>query len=108
MVGVKLDKIIRSDDWELKIYFRRYGSPIEYQHGVLRHRGRLVRGQTVGDEMDTPLGQLRYYGFEQHFPVDPTGWHFADRRRICRSWSEALASLRGRTSLTSEEQQRAE
>jgi hypothetical protein len=86
MVSMKLDKIVRSDDWELKIYFRRYGSPIESQHGVLRHGGRLVRGRAAGDETDSPLGRLRFYGFTQRFPVDPTGWHFADRRKIAYSW----------------------
>jgi hypothetical protein len=92
-VTVKPDKVIRAGEWELKIYYRRC-TPIEYQHGVLRRRGRLVRGRCAGQEIDTPLGLLRYYGQEETCFLTPTGWNFADRRQIRRSWSEGLAAGR--------------
>jgi hypothetical protein len=89
------DRVFREGAWELRIWYRRRSTPIEYQHGVLYHDGRRVKGAGPGYELDTPLGRLRYFGSKQTgFAADlaPTGWNFADRR-VGSSWSEGLQKV---------------
>ena len=85
-VGVDMsqpaEKILRAEAWELQIWYRAKGSRSEGQHGVLLHDGDAVKGSTVGEEMDTALGKMKYYGTRPGVLWNPSGWHFADKSLI--------------------------
>jgi hypothetical protein len=79
---------IVSGDWVLNIYYRFRGSKSEGQHGRLFHNGELIEPQQVGEIIDTDLGQMKYYCRleDMELPWEPTGWNFADRKKILLSW----------------------
>jgi hypothetical protein len=75
-------KVLREGGWELQIWYRAKGSRSEGQHGVLLHDGKTIKGVTVGEELDTALGKMKYYGTAPSVPWNPSGWHFADKGLI--------------------------
>lgn len=81
-VSQPADKVLRAEGWELQIWYRAKGSRSEGQHGVLFQNGKLIKGATVGEEMDTALGKMKFYGDAPAVMWDPSGWHFADKSLI--------------------------
>ncbi len=76
------DKVLRAEGWELQIWYRAKGSRSEGQHGALFQHGKAVKGATVGEEKDTALGKMKFYGNEPNVMWEPSGWHFADKSLI--------------------------
>jgi hypothetical protein len=76
------EKVLRAGAWELQIWYRAKGTRSEGQHGVLLRDGKIVKGSTVGEEMDTALGKMKYYGTQPGVLWNPSGWHFADKGLI--------------------------
>jgi|GEM_PF-2472957 len=83
------DKVLRAGEWQLHITYRAKGSKSEGQHGVLFYRGEPVHGSRVGEERDTALGRMKYYGEKQGLPWLSTGWNYADSSKIRHSWQDS-------------------
>jgi hypothetical protein len=81
-VSQPADKVLRQEGWELQIWYRAKGTRSEGQHGVLLQNGKEIPPGNVGDEMDTALGKMKYYGATPGVLWDPSGWHFADKSLI--------------------------
>lgn len=81
-ISTPSDKVLRAEGWELQIWYRAKGSRSEGQHGVLFRNGKPVEGSTIGTEMDTALGKMKFYGNAPEVLWEPSGWHFADKDLI--------------------------
>lgn len=81
------DKMLTQGKWELHIFYRNQGTRSEGQHGVLLYEGKELEAGSVGEEKDTDLGRMRYYGPESEVAVPwaPSGWNFSDRGKILPS-----------------------
>ena len=54
--------------------------------GFLLKNGNLVSpGETVGEEVETDLGKMKYYGMNAMPMWEPEGWLFAEKGEIPRS-----------------------
>ena len=84
------DKIIKEGSWELRIFYRNKGTRSEGQHGILFYEGNPLEGTVLGEERETDLGLMKYYGPENSkgVPWAPTGWNFADKGTIKPSWQD--------------------
>ena len=71
------DRILKKGGWELQIFYRFAGTRSEGQYGKLLHDGKLVAGKE-GQELQTDLGTLKYYGEKAVHLWLPTGWNFKD------------------------------
>ena len=76
------NKVLREGAWELQIWYRAKGTRSEGQHGVLYHKGKLVKAAAVGKELETSLGKMKYYGVSPDVAWEPSGWHFANKNLI--------------------------
>jgi WD40 repeat protein len=76
------------DGWELVVTYRLKGSRSEGQHGTLFHDGKARENGTVGELIDTPLGEMKFYGTVVAVPWATTGWHFADPKKIKKSYAD--------------------
>ena len=90
------DKTLKKGSWELQIFYRNKGTRSEGQHGVLLYYDKPVQGTVVGEEKDTELGRMEYYGpeNEKQVPWAPTGWNFADKGNIKPSWQDKDEKVR--------------
>lgn len=84
------DKVLVQGEWELRIFYRNQGTRSEGQHGALLFEGKEVEAGSVGEEKDTDLGRMRYYGPESEVSVPwaPSGWNFSDPGKIPPSWQK--------------------
>lgn len=84
------DKVLGQGKWELQIFYRNQGTRSEGQHGVLLYQGKELTAGSVGEEKETDLGRMRYYGAESEVAVPwaPSGWNFSDRGKIAPSWQK--------------------
>ncbi|WP_339137674.1 MAG: hypothetical protein WGN25_06170 [Candidatus Electrothrix sp. GW3-4] len=75
---VKPDTLFQEGGWQLRLSYRAVGTRSEHQYGTLSYKGEVVHGQELGEEKDTDLGLLRYYGESpsEMSPWERTGWHF--------------------------------
>jgi hypothetical protein len=82
-IGVNInqpaEKVLRAGAWELQIWYRAKGTRSEGQHGVLLRDGKIVKGSTVDEEVDTALGKMKYYGTQPSVLWNPSRWLFADK-----------------------------
>ncbi|MBJ6610567.1 MAG: hypothetical protein JG718_09435 [Candidatus Thiothrix moscowensis] len=76
------DKVLRAEGWELQIWYRAKGSRSEGQHGVLLQGGKAIKGKSTGEELETALGKMKFYGEVPTVMWEPSGWHFADKTLI--------------------------
>jgi hypothetical protein len=87
----KSDRIFRKGDWELQITFRAENTRSEGEHGELFFKGRKLTAKAVGEEVETDLGKMKYYGdadrIEHQWEL--SGWNFADPSRIESSREKA-------------------
>ncbi|RWX48524.1 hypothetical protein VT99_10845 [Candidatus Electrothrix marina] len=74
----KSDTIFQEGEWKLHLSYRAVGTRSEHQYGTLTYKGEVVHGRELGEEKDTDLGLLRYYGESpsEMSPWERTGWHF--------------------------------
>ena len=72
------------DNWILHITYTLAGTRSEGQHGELSHNGRSQQPTHEGQELDTPLGRMKYYLHPDNatLPFEITGWNFADHSLI--------------------------
>jgi hypothetical protein len=84
------DKVLSQGKWELQIFYRNQGTRSEGQHGVLVYQGKVVEAGSVGEEKETDLGRMRYYGPESEVAVPwaSSGWNFSERGKIAPSWQK--------------------
>ena len=76
------NKVLREGAWELRIWYRAKGTRSEGQHGVLYHNGQMVKAAAVGKQLETSLGNMKYYGATPAASWEASGWHFADSNLI--------------------------
>jgi len=74
-------KLIGKDGWYLVITYRAKGTRSEGQDGKL-YRGLVPIPGVSGQELDTPLGKMKYYGEKGVNLWDPTGWNYADKAEM--------------------------
>lgn len=72
----------KSGEWELQVEYLLKGSRSEGQDGKLLKGGKIVDHKKIGHEIETPLGEIKYYGTERKVKWAVTGWNFADRRLV--------------------------
>jgi hypothetical protein len=84
------DRVLKKGSWELQVFYRNKGTRSEGQHGILLYKGEPVEAKKVGEEKETDLGLMKYYGSEKEkeVPWVPSGWNFAGRGKIKPSWQE--------------------
>jgi hypothetical protein len=80
-------KIISKGGWHLVIAYRAKGTKSEGQEGKL-YRGLIPIPGAEGQELDTPLGKMKYYGDKYVHLWDPTGWNYADKAQIEKNASK--------------------
>lgn len=87
----KSDRTFRKGDWELRITFRAKNTRSEGQHGELFYKGRKITAKTTGEEIETALGKMKYYGDAERIrhQWELSGWNFADPSKIKSSRERA-------------------
>jgi len=79
-------RFFKAGDWELFIFYSARGTRSEGPRGFLLKNGNLVSpGETVGEEVETDLGKMKYYGMNAMPMWEPEGWLFAEKGEIPRS-----------------------
>ncbi|WP_420629174.1 hypothetical protein [Candidatus Leptofilum sp.] len=78
------ERQFEEENWILHISYANAGTRSEGQHGDLRHNGRSLQPTHEGQELDTPLGRLKYYLYpdKADFPFAITGWNYANNKLI--------------------------
>lgn len=72
--------------WELYVFFNARGTRSEGAFGVLLKDGSMVApARTEGEQMDTGLGVMKYYGADAALAWSRKGWLFADVDKIPHS-----------------------
>lgn len=92
------DYVEKKGNWELRIYYRAKGTKAEGSHGILLFNNKPYITNRVGDEVETDLGLMKYYGeFKEYVKHiwDPSGWNYADRTKIKHSWNLDRLTLKG-------------
>ena len=76
MHGPKPDTILKQGDWELRLSYHAVGTRSEYQDGTLMYKGKQIGVKELGEEKETDLGRVKYYG-ERPWMISAsrTGWH---------------------------------
>jgi hypothetical protein len=82
-----LCRFFKKGVWELYIFYNDRGTKSEGAFGVLLEKGSLFP-PNVGNEIDTDLGKMKFYGLKKEHLWDPVGWLFADKTAIPRSNSK--------------------
>jgi hypothetical protein len=77
--------VYQRGEWRFEVEYRAKGSRSEGQNGKLFKGDKPVEGNTVGELLDTSFGKMKYYGTERKVLWAPTGWNFADRRKMKRA-----------------------
>ncbi len=75
----------KKGDWILRVYYRAKGTRSEGTQGFLFFQGKLIIGKHVGEELETDMGLMKYYGEFNKDVIhlwEPSGWNYADRTRI--------------------------
>lgn len=86
VVAEQADRVLRKGEWELQIVYRNKGTRSEGQHGTLLRSGQVIKGEKVGQELETDFGTLKYFGETAEALWLPTGWNFTNAHTIPRSW----------------------
>ena len=77
----------KAGKWELYVFFSARGTKSEGAFGMLVEDGSLILGRSVGEEMETDLGKMKYYGPDAEVLWAPRGWLFEDKSLIPNSGS---------------------
>ncbi|HEX3028098.1 MAG TPA: hypothetical protein VHT34_02055 [Clostridia bacterium] len=75
----------KKGDWFLRVYYRVKGTRSEGTQGFLFFQEKPITGKHVGEELETDLGLMKYYGEFSKDVIhlwDPSGWNYADRTLI--------------------------
>ncbi len=86
-VKQKPDFMYQKKGWELNIWYTAKGSRSEGTFGKLYHNGKEVTPKIKNEELQTPLGTLRYE--TSNVPWGSHGWVFTDANKVPPpSWQE--------------------
>jgi len=86
-VKQKPDFIYKKKGWELRIWYTLKGSRSEGIFGKLYHNGKEIPPKIKNEELQTPLGTLRYE--TSNMLWGSHGWIFADADKVPPpSWQE--------------------
>ncbi|MCP4417686.1 MAG: hypothetical protein GY805_13770 [Chloroflexi bacterium] len=82
------ERITQKNGWTLKVSFRNAGTRSEGQHGELSQNGRSLIPDHEGQELDTPLGRMKYHLHPENanLPFAITGWNYANPKLVRPSW----------------------
>ena len=79
-------RIYEAGDWELYVFFTDKGTRSEGPFGVLLKNGSMhPPASSIGEEIETELGKMKYYSLDSQEPWAPKGWLFADKSKIPNS-----------------------
>ena len=83
---IKPHKTFKKGAWELQIVYLLKGTRSEGLHGVLIKQGEVVKPHSLGEEIQTDLGPMKYYGDfkkrETNWAI--SGWCYSDQDKIPR------------------------